>query len=256
LNKKNDTTAETSTEINWFSIWFNTPFYHLLYNKRDEKEADAFITRLIKHLGPPKYARVLDLACGAGRHSKTLNKCGLDVTGVDIATNSIEKAKHFENKHLHFKVHDMREVFEVSYFDYIFNLFTSFGYFATVSDDQKVIKASWKQLKPGGLLIIDFLNINAIRPTLPYEGIEKRNEIDFQISKCIKGKRIVKKISFECQGHHYNFEERVAAYSVEDFKKMLSSSGFEITDLFGDYELGEYHESSDRLIIIARKIAS
>ncbi len=56
----------------WFKDWFNTPYYHQLYFKRDDKEAAAFIDKLIGYLKPPANAKMLDVACGKGRHSLQL----------------------------------------------------------------------------------------------------------------------------------------------------------------------------------------
>ncbi len=48
---------------------------------------------------------MLDLACGKGRHSITLNKLGFDVLGIDLSEESITYAKQFENEYLKFEKH-------------------------------------------------------------------------------------------------------------------------------------------------------
>ncbi len=115
----------------WYKDWFNSPFYHKLYFDRDETEAQQFIERLLQHLKPPPESRMLDVACGKGRHSKFLASRGFDVTGIDISVDSINYAIQFAQDNLHFYVHDMRFLFWINYFDYAFNFFTSFGYFGT-----------------------------------------------------------------------------------------------------------------------------
>ena len=91
----------------WYTSWFDTPFYHILYKDRDTEEASFFMKKLTSFLELSKNETILDLACGKGRHAKYLNKMGFDVTGVDLSTSSIEYAKQFENENLHFEVHDM-----------------------------------------------------------------------------------------------------------------------------------------------------
>ncbi len=54
----------------WFKDWFNSPYYHLLYSNRDEREAAAFIDKLVDYLRPAPGALMLDVACGRGRHAK------------------------------------------------------------------------------------------------------------------------------------------------------------------------------------------
>ncbi|MGZ4035978.1 MAG: class I SAM-dependent methyltransferase, partial [Bacteroidia bacterium] len=95
----------------WFEGWFDSPYYHLLYKNRDYSEAELFIDNLLSFLKPEQGARFLDIGCGKGRHSIYLNKKGFDVTGIDLAENSISCAKQSENEHLHFYVHDMRKIF-------------------------------------------------------------------------------------------------------------------------------------------------
>ena len=96
------------TEQAWYKDWFSSPFYHKLYFERDEKEAEAFIKKLIEYLHPPPGSRMLDVACGKGRHSKILAAMGFNVTGFDISFSSITWAKQFEQENLDFYVHDMR----------------------------------------------------------------------------------------------------------------------------------------------------
>src|SRR5215218_887028 len=92
----------------WYKDWFNSPFYHKLYFERDEKEAQQFILTLLDHVKPAKDSRMLDVACGRGRHSRFLARQGYDVTGIDLSLDSILYAKQFETDNLHFYQHDMR----------------------------------------------------------------------------------------------------------------------------------------------------
>src|SRR5258705_12665122 len=144
----------------WYKNWFNSPFYHKLYFERDEQEAVAFIKKLIAHLQPSPASRMLDVACGKGRHSKTLASLGFIVTGIDISPDSIAFAKKFESDNLEFYVHDMRLPFRGNYFDYAFNFFTSFGYFKTRREHDDAIRTIAKSLKPGGVFVIDYLNVH------------------------------------------------------------------------------------------------
>ena len=68
----------------WFESWFNTPYYHILYKERDMEEAQSFLKRLTDYLHMNANSKVLDVACGKGRHSLFLNQLGFDVTGIDF----------------------------------------------------------------------------------------------------------------------------------------------------------------------------
>ena len=84
----------------WFKNWFNSPYYHQLYFNRDEKEAAAFINKLIEHLKPAAGNTMLDVACGKGRHSVQLANAGFNVTGIDLSEESILEALKSESENL------------------------------------------------------------------------------------------------------------------------------------------------------------
>lgn len=238
----------------WYRSWFNSPYYHILYRNRDEHEAAQFIDRVLKYFNPSPEAVFLDLGCGRGRHSIYMNKKGFDVTGVDLSKENIRKAKPFENENLHFAVHDMREPFMANKFDYVFNLFTSFGYFPSIEENEKVLSATFQNLKPKGKVLIDFLNATQVIKGLVKEEVQEIDGITFEISREIKDDIIHKYIDIIDGSEKTRFVEKVRALTRQDFAGMLSRTNFEILDTFGSYSLDEYDEDkSSRLIIIARK---
>ncbi len=240
----------------WFQSWFNSPYYHILYHQRNDEEAELFMDNLCAFLKPSAQARLFDIACGRGRHAIYLNKKGYDVTGIDLSQANIRFAKDFENEHLHFFVHDMRHLFYINYFEFAFNLFTSFGYFDREKDHLKALKMFHKSLKPGGILVLDYFNIAKIKTQIVAQEQKTIEGIDFHISKQISGDKIMKSIAFEHQGKQFGFKEEVQAFSISDFERMFSQTDFEILHLFGDYHLNTFNEQeSDRIIFICKKIS-
>ena len=238
----------------WFESWFDSPYYHVLYKNRDFSEAELFIDKLIQLIEPAKASRVLDLACGKGRHSIYLNKKGFDVTGIDLSEKSIACAKTAENETLHFYMHDMRKLFRTNYFDVVLNLFTSFGYFEQERDDLATINAVYKSLKPNGIVVLDFMNSKKVIQNLSDRETKTIDGIDFKISKTFVNHFIIKKIEFSDKGKNYSFEERVKTLTLADFEKYFEANKLKIVHLRGDYELSEFNESnSERLIIVAKK---
>ncbi len=239
----------------WFEDWFNSPYYHILYKQRNFKEAELFIDNLIAYLHPNKNARFLDLGCGKGRHSIYLNKKYFDVTGYDLSPQSIGYAKHFENNTLHFYEQDMRKPFCCGNFDYIVNLFTSFGYFQNEADNYATIDAVSKALNEDGIFVLDFLNVEKVIPSLISKQELTMDGIEFSISKKVENNFIVKQISFTDNEQVYNFEEKVSVLRLSDFEKYLKANRLKLIDTKGDYEMNEFNvTSSDRLILIAKKI--
>ncbi len=238
----------------WFSTWFDTKYYHTLYKNRNESEAELFISNLYKYLNLSN-EYVLDLACGKGRHSLTLNSLGLRVLGVDLSPHSILNASQFQNNHLKFQEHDMREVIENENFNVIFNLFTSFGYFEDEADNFAVLRAIHEMLLVDGILVIDFMNTTKTLNSLVSEEVKVQDNIVFNLKREFDGRFIKKYISFSDQGEVFNFQESVRGFSLDDFQNMLTVTNFKIEKVFGDFHLNPYNPTtSDRLIIIARKL--
>ena len=104
----------------------------------------------------PKEAKLLDVACGSGRHSIFLNNEGYEVEGIDLSERNIELAKAYENEKLHFHIQDMRNSLKQNHFDYAFNLFTSFGFFKAEEENQKCIISIADSLKTGGIFTFRF----------------------------------------------------------------------------------------------------
>lgn len=238
----------------WFAEWFDSPFYHRLYSNRDDNEAKRFVEHLVNHLDLQPGQHVLDLACGKGRHSITLNACGLNVVGADLAPNSIASAAEHSNETLSFVVHDMREVIPGKHFDVVMNLFTSFGYFDSTDDNKRVLNSIHNMLNPNGLLVIDFMNAIRVINTLVTEEIKEVEGTTFHISRRYDGTHIFKDIEFSDSGQSFHYTERVQAITNQDFSALLEACGFELIRTFGDFDLNPFvAESSDRLILIARK---
>ncbi|WP_316802806.1 class I SAM-dependent methyltransferase [Pedobacter nototheniae] len=238
----------------WFQYWFNSPYYHILYQQRNDAEAEFFIDNLTDFLNPVADSKMLDIACGKGRHSIYLNKKGFNVTGIDLSEQSIKYAKQFENEKLHFLVHDMRRLFYINYFDVALNLFTSFGYFDTEKDHVNALKTFRKSLNANGILVIDYFNTEKIIRNLNSTETKVLDQISFNIDKKVVDGKIIKKINFEDNHKTYNFEERVQAFSLEDFERMIAKAGMVIEKTFGSYALEPYNEeNSDRLILICKK---
>lgn len=246
----------------WFAEWFDSPYYHLLYQNRNDEEASGFIKNLCTHLELPIDVEVLDLACGKGRHSITLANLGYRVTGADLAANSIQIAqKNQADLALHnlsFIVHDMRQVIPSKHFGAIFNLFTSFGYFEELLDNHRVCDAIAQMLDPDGILVIDFLNApKTISKLVAAETIERGN-IRFDIKRRYTKGHIYKQITI-LDPQHPNasgpFTERVQALEFADFQALLAPH-FTIKETFGSYQLEAFDpDKSERLIIIAKRKA-
>lgn len=239
--------------MSWFAEWFDTPFYHILYKSRNYQEAQLFIDNLESYLHLKKTDKILDLACGKGRHSIYLHSKGYSVTGIDLSKNSINYANQFSGKTLHFYVHDMREVFRTRAFDYVLNLFTSFGYFEDDNDNLKTIQAVAQSLKKGGRLVLDYMNSTKALKNLATYYEKEVEGIKFIITKSLENGFIIKNIDFEFEGKKYHFQERVKTIDFYEFHRYFEAVGLICEKTFGNYQLDDFDiEQSDRMIFVAR----
>jgi len=240
--------------MSWFANWFNSPYYHTLYKNRDEKEAEFFIENLVQYLNLKKRSKLLDIACGKGRHAKHFNSLGLDVVGIDLSPNSITASKKYKNKTLQFFEHDMREVYRKNQFDVATNLFTSFGYFEKDSDEQKAINAMASNLKKEGILVIDFMNAKNVIANLVASEQKIIDGITFDISRKVVNQHIIKDIHITDSKTEHHFQEKVKALTLANFSDFITNAGLKIIDIFGNYKLEEFNiQTSDRLILICKK---
>ena len=239
---------EKTTE--WFEHWFDTKYYHVLYDHRNEEEAEYFMNNLIRLLQLIKGDRILDLPCGKGRHSVFLNSQGFNVTGADLSKNSIDFAKRFENNTLQFRVHDMRNAISKKY-KAIFNLFTSFGYFDEDKSNISILKNFKNAINKDGHIVIDFLNISKIRSNLIKEEIFIKGGIEFHIKRHINDNFLTKIISFRADNEEHNYMEKVQCLSLEKIIKFATESQLKVKNIFGAYDLSPFDEkTSDRLILV------
>jgi SAM-dependent methyltransferase len=255
------TATTTTTATEWFASWFDSAHYHRLYSHRDDREAAAFITRLVEHLGldpaASAGATALDLGCGAGRHARQLAAHGLDVTGLDLSAESIEKARTSERARpgvkLRFVRQDMREPFGIAAFDYVFSLFTSFGYFDDLAEHVTVLHNISSSLKPNGVLVLDYLNVQYAEAHQVREEAVERERVIYRVSRWSDSHHLFKRIAVE----DVEYTERVAKLALEEFRFMFELSGLQIASVFGDYALQPFDAAqSPRLILIARKLAA
>jgi SAM-dependent methyltransferase len=246
--------SEKVVSTPWFASWFDTSYYHTLYKHRNDDEAHFFMDNLINLLNPSKDSAILDLACGRGRHSVYLFNKGFEVIGIDLSKESISFAQQFEEQRLKFFTHDMRAPFNGRKFDYIFNLFTSFGFFDNNADHQKTLNNISEALQPNGTFVIDFLNVEYVRKGLIPLEQKVIDGITFNIKRFIKDGFIIKQISFQADGSDWSFEERVRGFSKDELLNMITKSGLGIENTFGNYQLEAFDEmNSERMIIVAKK---
>ena len=243
--------------MTWYKDWFNSENYLKVYRHRDETEAQSMLSVIEKNIKLNPGSSVLDMACGAGRHSIVFAKKGFRVTAVDLSSRLISEAKQNAQAAsviINFVLSDILDYETNEQFDLVVNLFTSIGYFENEDENYSVISKACKFLSKGGYFVIDYFNKDFLLKNLIPTSIISENGIKITQNRSIKGNRVVKKINIENDGTIDKYYESVRLYSYEEIKNMLTRSGFKITNEIGDFHGSQFEKnSSPRLILFARK---
>ena len=238
----------------WYKEWFGEDYLEL-YAHRDAGEADVHLDFMESQLGgdtPPR--AVLDLACGAGRHTAALRERGYRTLGVDLSLTLLAHPPRVP-----VVAGDMCCLpFADDTFDWILNFFTSFGYFESERQNFRVLEEIVRVLAPRGRFLIDFLNRDHVLAGLrPHEDREidgRRVEIKRWYDEA--SRRINKRIrisSHERPAHTYL--ESVRAYSRDEVTIGLRWAGLEVDATYGNFQGDPFDPQSERLIIVGHRPA-
>jgi SAM-dependent methyltransferase len=235
----------------WFERWFGEEYLHV-YLHRDEDEAERLIGLLVAHGWVRGGQRVLDLACGGGRHAEALRRRGARVTGLDLSVLLLGAA--LRRGGCCYVRGDMRSLpFADGAFDVVLNLFTSFGYFARDGEHQRVLRAVTRVLHRGGRFVLDYLNAPAIRATLvPHDERAFGDAVVVQERSISPDGRFVEK-SIHLSDDSRTFTERVRLYERGELERMLREVGLHPLEALGAYDGEPYSDGSPRLILMAEK---
>lgn len=235
----------------WFKSWFAED-YLALYPHRDEAEAEQHVELIVRLADGHNVRRALDLACGAGRHTRSLCDHWW-TTGLDLSEVLLERAR--ETKIATPLVRgDIRVLpFRAGSFELVVNLFTSFGYFETDEEHHAVLREVGRVTSTDGIFVLDFFNAPLLARTLvPYDEVETdAGIIEQRRSITDDGRFVIKRICI--RGESREFVERVRLFGPDDLREMFDEGGFAITAELGDYDGSPFTEESTRLIVVGRR---
>ena len=236
----------------WFAEWFGETYLEL-YPHRDENEAARAVDLLARHGVFAAGAHVLDLACGAGRHTTALVAAGARVTGLDLSMPLLRAARRRGIVAPLLRGDIRRLPFRAGSFDAVVNLFTSFGYFATDAEHVTTLGEVGRVLRPGGRFALDFLNAPAVRATLvPQDERVVGNRRIVQARRIDNdGRTVTKEIHLIDDGR--TFTERVRLFERRDIERMLAGVGMRIDAVLGDYDGGPHGDAAPRLLVLATR---
>jgi SAM-dependent methyltransferase len=232
----------------WFEDWFGTEYLDL-YPHRDEVDAERLIALVRRTLPWREGWRVLDVACGSGRHLSALERAGARAFGVDLSRVLLNRARSVSSRPL--VRADMRYLpFRPGSMDLTVNLFTSFGYFATDAEHAAALGEMLGTVHPGGWFVLDFLNAESVRAGLVAEDVQLLGGASVQVRREITDQgRFVRKTMVLPGGRR--FEERVRLFNLGELREMIQRHGARVVTGFGDYD-GTPLGNGPRTIVVAQ----
>jgi SAM-dependent methyltransferase len=255
--------------------WYRDSFgetYLDVYFHRDCEEAEGFISTILDHYRPPPGGVVFDVACGTGRHARSVAGRGYRVVGVDLSLPLLSRAHQTPAQDsggagtvpgeprlllLQADIRSLPYPVEPGRADLVLNLFTSFGYFPADEENRLALEAMAAVALPGGKLVLDFLNRPyVIRNHVPEDERYRDGVSIRQMRRLTDGaQRIEKTITVHYADDRIeNHFESVRLYDRDDLDRMLRRSGMEPLSWWGDYQATPHHAGSPRCIVISQKV--
>lgn len=241
---------------NFFDDWYLKYWVQWITAETTTEDADS-IERFLE-LKPN--SKVLDLCCGQGRHSLELGRRGYNVVGLDLSETLLTESRRLvqqQKLQVEFLLGDMRQIPFENEFDGIFNFYTAFGYFEKDQDNQAVLDAVGRALKPGGRFLLDY-------PCLEGRmgGWKTQRFIEFDdgtvllhslhhdvFNQTIKNEALY--ITKDNQRHRTGFTLR--HYYGRELRQCFEKAGMNVIAVYGDKQGGELTNKNDRMLVLGQK---
>jgi|GEM_PF-169165 len=246
-----------SVEFDFQAVFEVDDYLYFYQESLTDERTDTEVRALVGLLELDKPLKILDLACGFGRHANRLAALGHTLTGVDLTPGFLDIARkdaRDRGVRVAYLQGDMRTIEFHEEFDRVMLLFTAFGYFSDEQNQQVLVRIA-RALKPGGLLIFDSHNRDAfLKEMHPCFVMEK------------EGNLMIDRLSFDGQsGRWYNHrivirdgvrKDKpffVRLYNLSELKSMLAQAGLELHHVYASWDAREFTADARRLVVLARK---
>lgn len=233
----------------WFQEWFGEEYLQL-YPHRDAGEAARLAALVVRRIPWVQGLRMLDVGCGPGRHLRAFQELGARPIGLDLSQSLLDRARTVSTAPL--VRADMRRLpIRPAVCDLVVNLFTSFGYFTTDAEHAQAVSEMALALRPGGWLVMDFLNASAVEAGLVPAEKTMLGQTLVEIERRVDQGAVVKTIR-TADGRQ--FVERVRLFREAELRDMLQQAGLVVRSTAGDYDDGPTSPGSPRLILFAERL--
>lgn len=249
----------TPTERAWFAEVFRAA-YLKAHPVRGDATTRAEVDFIETRLGAVEGARLLDVACGYGRHSLELARRGHEMVGLDLSLDMLKRAlatAQEEGLAVKFVHGDMRDLNFDQVFDGVLSFDTSFGFFSD-AENIAVLRSLHRALKRGGRLVIDVLNRDYAIQSIPnrnwWEGDGCLVQEDIEYDH-VQSRLRIKRFLVYADGTQRDYDISLRLYGPHELARALEFVGFEIVDISGSvHSAGAFFGAfSPRVVITARR---
>ena len=234
-------------------------WYPFLFGKKKFENAEKLTDRIVELL-EPEGKKGLDLACGPGRFAIPLAARGYDITGVDRLQYYLDRGRARARRagvNIAWRKKDMREFVQPEAFDFVVNLWSSFGYFEDRADDLKMLENALASLRPGGKILIDNMGkeIYALNKTYAWSEERPDGSLFVDCGKVVDDWTRVKRSWLLVRGKklEHRFDFTLNLYSGQEMRELMERAGFENVRVYGNFRGDAYDERAVRQIAIAQR---
>jgi predicted TPR repeat methyltransferase len=218
--------------------------YDLLYQDKNYPAESEFIASLIRRFAAaPNATRIIDLACGTGRHAIELARMGFRIAGSDISEQMVTVARaaiDAERLDIPLFVESFQSCARIKgEFDIVLAMFSSLGYLQSREDLEVALSGVRSLLAPRGLFIFDVWNgLATLKDYLPIRVKRASGAATsvLRVSRtALDAVRQIATVDFEFvvmprDRPSVEFAEKhlVRFYFPRELNDILESSGFEV----------------------------
>jgi SAM-dependent methyltransferase len=246
----------------WYTTFFGEDYLRVYVPYLTPERTRAEVMGILRLLNLPGGARILDLACGYGRHSIPLAAVGYQVTGLDLSDAQLRRARVTAQDaavDVRWLQGDMRALPFASEFDAVINIFTAFGYLESTEQDIEVLRQVQKALVPGGAFLLETASRDSlVRHYVPADighladGTLVLQEQQFDLRS---GRLAVRLALVAPDGKRQEYRQSIRIYTLTELDALLANAGLQLQACYGDLDGSALDLTSRRLVLLARKPA-